>query len=70
MRLILASAFLLLAATIPAVPKSPEAQCNGRCSVDYNFCLKRTTTAKGRAECKLEHKACGRSCKTKLPAHH
>jgi hypothetical protein len=63
MRLVLAGALLLLAAAPAAEPKSPKGQCKSRCSVMYSACLKRTTTAKGRAQCKLETKNCKGSCR-------
>ncbi len=69
MRFVLASALLVLLAAPAAEPKSPTAQCSDRCSVNYSFCLKRTTTAKGRQECKLARKTCKNSCSTKLPKH-
>lgn len=67
MKFVLASALLVLLAAPAAEPKSAESQCSGRCSVDYSFCLKRTTTAKGRQECKFARKICKKSCSTKLP---
>jgi hypothetical protein len=63
MRFIVASAILLLAAAPAAEPSSPKSQCKSRCSVMYGACLKRTTTAKGRAQCKLETKNCKGSCR-------
>lgn len=58
----LAGALLLLAAAPAAEPNSPKSQCRSRCSVMYGACLKRTTTAKGRSQCKLERKTCKHGC--------
>jgi hypothetical protein len=63
MRFILASAMLLLVAAPAAEPSSPKSQCKSRCSVMYSACLKRTSTAKGRAQCKLETKSCKGTCR-------
>jgi hypothetical protein len=63
MRFIVASALLLLVAAPAAEPKSVKSQCKSRCSVMYSACLKRTSTAKGRAQCKLETKNCKGSCR-------
>jgi len=63
-RLILAISLLL--ALAPAVEsKSVKAQCKSRCSVMYGACLKRTTTAKGRALCKTERASCKGGCVVK-----
>ena len=61
-RFFLAGALLLLAAAPEAEPNSPMAQCKSRCSVNYSFCLKRTTTSRGRAQCKVERKTCKGQC--------
>ena len=66
-RRVLAS-LVLLAAVPAADSKSAKSQCTDRCSVNYGLCLKRTTTAKGRSQCKIERKACKGSCET--PARH
>lgn len=66
-RLILASALLLLAAA-PAVPESAKGQCKDRCSSNYQLCLKRSTTAKGRSECRAQRSKCKGTCAP--PAHH
>ncbi len=56
-------AVLLLLAAAPAVEsKSVLEQCRSRCSVMYSACLKRTTTKKGRAQCKAERSTCKGSC--------
>ena len=62
MRFILAGALLLLAAAPAAEPKTNKGQCKSRCSVMYSACLKRATTAKGKAQCKLERKGCKGNC--------
>jgi len=61
MRAVLAG-LLLLAAAPAGESKSPKAQCKDRCSVNYSACLKRTTTSKGRAQCKLERTGCKGGC--------
>ncbi len=61
-RLFLAGALLLLAAAPAAEPFSPRAKCKSSCSVNYNFCLKRTTTKRGRAQCKAQRKTCKGLC--------
>ena len=63
MRFILAGALLLLAAAPAAETKITTGTCKSRCSVMYKACLKRTTTAKGRAGCKAERTACKGSCR-------
>ncbi len=61
MRLILAVS-LLLAAAPAGESKSALDQCKTRCSVMYSACLKRTTTKKGRAQCKAERSYCKGGC--------
>jgi hypothetical protein len=63
MRFILATVLLLLAAAPAAEPKSAKSQCKSRCSLMYSACLKRTTTARGRAQCKVETKTCKGGCR-------
>jgi hypothetical protein len=58
----LAGVLLLLAAAPAAEPNSPKAQCKTRCSTMYSFCLKRTTTSKGRAQCKMQRATCRGGC--------
>lgn len=62
MKFILAGTLLLLAIAPAAESKSLKAQCKSRCSVVYGACLKRTTTKKGRTQCKAERKSCKGSC--------
>ena len=63
MKLILAAGLMILMAAAPAADsKSPKAQCKDRCAVNYSACLKRTTTKKGRSQCKLERTACKNGC--------
>jgi hypothetical protein len=61
MRLLIA-ALVLLAAVPAGDAKSVKAQCTDRCQVNYKFCLNRTTTAKGRSQCKVERKNCHGTC--------
>ena len=42
--------------------KTPRQVCRDRCVVEYNFCLKRSVTDKGRADCKVARKACKNGC--------
>lgn len=60
MRSFILGGLMLVAAAPAAESKSAMAQCKGSCSVNYSACLKRTTTKKGRAQCKLERKACSK----------
>ena len=47
----------LLAAAVPASEaKSPRGLCMDQTRSQYNFCLKRSTTKRGRAQCKVELK--------------
>jgi hypothetical protein len=53
----------LLAAAVPASEaKSPRAQCKDQAQSQYNFCLKRSTTKKGRAMCKADLKTTRSRC--------
>jgi hypothetical protein len=61
MRVVIAGLMLLLAAAPAAEPVTTS--CKSRCQVQYNFCLKRTTTKKGRAQCKVLRTSCQRTCK-------
>lgn len=63
MRFILAGGLLLLAAAPAAEPKANKGACKSWCSVMYNACLKRTTTAKGRAQCKVQRTSCKGGCR-------
>jgi hypothetical protein len=63
MRIVLAGLMLLFAAAPAAEPMSSKGTCKSRCQVQYQLCLKRTTTQKGRALCKAERKTCKGSCR-------
>jgi hypothetical protein len=58
----LIAALIVLAAVPAGDAKSVKAQCTDRCQVQYKFCLNRTTTQKGRSQCKVERKQCHGSC--------
>jgi hypothetical protein len=42
--------------------KTPKQVCKDRCVTEYHFCLNRSLTAKGRADCKAGRKACKNGC--------
>jgi hypothetical protein len=63
MRVVIAGLMLLLAAAPAAEPKSTKATCKDRCQVQYGACLKRTTTKRGRAQCKVERTNCQGGCR-------
>jgi hypothetical protein len=63
MRVVIAGLMLLLAAAPAAEPMSAKGKCRSRCQVQYQACLKRTTTQKGRAQCKVERKTCKGTCR-------
>jgi hypothetical protein len=60
--------FLAIAALIAIFPfvsgdaKTPKQVCRDRCVTEYKFCLKRTLTDKGRADCKIARKQCRDGC--------
>jgi hypothetical protein len=58
----LIAALILLTAIQAGDAKSVKAQCTDRCQVNYNFCLKRVTTAKGKSLCKVERNNCHGTC--------
>ncbi len=53
---------MLLVAAPAADSKSPKSQCKDRCQINYKSCLKRTTTNKGRAQCKAQRVSCKGTC--------
>jgi hypothetical protein len=62
MRFLIAALVLLM--VVPELEsKSVKAQCTDRCQVNYKFCLNRTTTKKGRSQCKVERKNCHGTCR-------
>ena len=63
MRFLITGLMLLLAVAPEVEPKSTPLSCKDRCSVMYQACLKRTTTQKGRAQCKVERKGCKGYCR-------
>ena len=63
MRFVTAGLMLLLAAAPAAESKSTKAICLTRCQVQYKACLKRTTTKRGRAQCKVERTTCKGTCR-------
>lgn len=63
MRFVMTGLLLLLAAAPEIESKSTASICKDRCGVMYQACLKRTTTQKGRALCKVERKSCKNSCR-------
>jgi hypothetical protein len=63
MRFVVAGLMLLLAAAPEAEPKNNKAICKNRCQVQYSACLKRTTTKRGRAQCKVERTTCKGNCR-------
>lgn len=63
MKFVMAGLMLLLAAAPVAEPKSSKSVCKDRCQVQYKACLKRTTTKKGRTQCKAERKTCKGTCR-------
>jgi hypothetical protein len=63
MRFVMAGLLLLLAAAPTAEPKSTKSTCKDRLQVEYKACLKRTTTQKGRSQCKVERKTAQKTCR-------
>ncbi len=63
MRFAMAGLMLLLAAAPTAEPKSTKSACKDRLQVEYHACLKRTTTSKGRSQCKVERKTAQKTCR-------
>ena len=56
MRFAIAMIVLLVAAVPASEAKSARAQCRDHAQSEYNFCLKRSTTKRARAQCKVEVK--------------
>jgi hypothetical protein len=63
MRVVIAGLMLLLAAAPVAEPKSAKSTCKDRLQVQYRACLKRTTTGKGRSQCKVERNTAQKTCR-------
>jgi hypothetical protein len=63
MRFAIAGLMLLLAAAPAADPKSTKSACMDRLQGQYKGCLKRTSTKKGRSQCKVERNAVQRTCR-------
>jgi hypothetical protein len=63
MRFVMASVMLLLAAAPAAEPKSSKSTCRDRLQVGYKACLKRTSTKKGRSQCKVERNTSQKTCR-------
>jgi hypothetical protein len=63
MRVVIAGLMLLLAAAPVAEPKSSKSTCKDRLQVQYRACLKRTTTGKGRSQCKVERNTAQKTCR-------
>lgn len=63
MRFVMASVLLLMAAAPAAEPKSSKSACRDRLQVGYKGCLKRTSTKKGRSQCKVERNASQKTCR-------
>jgi len=61
MRYLIAALVLLVA--VPAGDASTKGVCKNRCQVQYEFCLKRATTDRGRKLCKIDRKTCSRTCR-------
>jgi len=66
MRILLTARVVLLGVVLAAPfmeAGSPKSQCKDRCHTQYDFCLKRSTTKKGRSSCKVELKNCRGACR-------
>ncbi len=63
MRFVMAGLLLLLAAAPAAEPKSTKSTCKDRLQGQYQGCLKRTTTKKGRSQCKVERNTAQKTCR-------
>jgi hypothetical protein len=63
MRVVIAGVMLLLAAAPAAEPKSPKSTCKDRLQGQYKACLKRTSTNKGRAQCKVQRNTAQKTCR-------
>jgi hypothetical protein len=59
----LIAAVVFLAAVPAGEATTPKAQCKSRCQVQYEFCLKRSTTDRGKKLCKVERKNCHGTCR-------
>ena len=58
-----AMAVLVLLAAVPATEaKTARGSCLATAKTQYNFCLKRSTTNKGRAMCKVSLRQARREC--------
>jgi hypothetical protein len=54
---------LLLASYLPlAGAPTQKAQCKTRCSTEYDFCVKRSTTKQARKACSVYRKNCKNGC--------
>lgn len=57
-------AALVLFVAVPAgEATSTKSTCKSRCQVQYEFCLKRATTDRGKKLCKVERKSCKGTCR-------
>jgi hypothetical protein len=63
MRFAIAGLMLLLAAAPAADPKSTKSTCKDRLQGQYKACLKRTSTKKGRSQCKIERNTVQKTCR-------
>ena len=63
MRFAIAGLMLLMAAAPAADSKSTKSSCKDRLQVGYKACLKRTTTSKGRSQCKVERNTAQKTCR-------
>jgi hypothetical protein len=65
MRLIAASLMLVLSLPVIAASPSPRRQCQSRCSVDYDLCMRRGRDKKARKTCAVLRKTCKYGCPTR-----
>ena len=61
MRILFALVIVLLVGQV-ADAKSAKEACKDRCHLNYDFCLNRSTTKKGRSMCKVDLSKCRGTC--------
>lgn len=59
----LIAAMVLFVAVPAGEATSAKGPCKSRCQVQYEFCLKRATTDRGKKLCKIDHQSCKGTCK-------
>ena len=65
MRWIATSLLLVLCLPAIAAAPSPRRQCQSRCGIDYDLCMKRGRDKKARKTCAVLRKTCKYGCPTR-----